>query len=277
MKPAPRTDSLHRVGRSSRCARRAFSLVELLIVISIIGVLVGLLFPAVQSVRQAALRTYCQNNTRQIGIALHAYHDIHGALPIGCIEWRGFNAPPTFRQFAWSAQLLPFLEHSNLFERIDWDLPYDAASNRPAAEARVTVYECPSADRPTSLGRTDYGGLYGERILDSAPDDGVFLYDQAVSFRDIRDGLSNTLAVGEDVGGPDAEWINGRNVFVVAHGVNDPGAWIGDNEIRSRHPGGATVLFADGHTRFLSETIAPPTLGALVTRSRGEPIHNDSY
>ncbi|MEM6364022.1 MAG: DUF1559 domain-containing protein [Planctomycetota bacterium] len=252
---------------------KAFTLIELLVVISIMGVLVALLLPAVQSVREAARKTNCKNNLRQIGIALHSYHDIHHSLPTGCIEWRGWNSPPTHRQFAWSAMLLPFIEQENLHEQIAWSLPFDAPENRPAGETMVSPYVCPSETTDsTTPGHITYGGIFGERILHSTPDDGIFLYERPIRFRDIRDGLTSTLAVAEDVGGPDKQWINGRNVFVVAHGINDPTAWVGDNEIRSRHGGGAMVLFADARTVFLSESTDRQLLGRWITRSGGEVV-----
>ena len=112
-------------------------------------------------------------------------------------------------------------------------------------------------------------------MIDRQPDDGLFLYEQKIRFRDILDGLTHTLAVAEDVGGPDKQWINGRNVFVVAHGVNDQRAWIGDNEIRSVHPSGAMVLFADGRTTFMTESITKPVLGKLITRDKREIVNFD--
>lgn len=256
----------------------AFTLVELLVVIAIIGLLVGLLLPAVQAAREAARKTSCKNNLRQIGIALHNYHDVKKSLPTGCIEWRGFGAPAHFRQFAWSAFLLPFLEQQNLHAKINFSVPFDAPENADAAATRLAVYECPTAlERELVRGQTDYGGLFGERMLDRVPDDGVFLYDRRVQFRDIRDGLSQTLAVSEDVGGPDSEWINGRNVFVQSGGINDPQAWKGDNEIRSQHTGGAMLLFSDSHVDFISESIDVRVLGALITRNGGETIDSASY
>ncbi|MDA8745189.1 DUF1559 domain-containing protein [Rubripirellula amarantea] len=255
-----------------KCHRsRGFTLIELLVSIAIIGILVAMLLPAVQATREAARKTTCKNHLKQIGLALHAYHNAHRSLPTGCIEWRGFMAPPTHRQFAWSAFLLPFIEQQSLHDSIDFSLPFDSERNRVAVRTRVAMYECPTApDRNLIRGQTDYGGLYGERIVDTDPSDGCFLYDKTISFRAIRDGLTNTLAVAEDVGGPDSEWINGRNVFVQAWGINDHEAWVGDNEIRSLHPGGAMVLFIDGRTLFMTESIDKSLLGKLITIAKGE-------
>lgn len=263
---------------NSRYRKPAFTLVELLVVIAIIAILVGLLLPAVQAAREAARKASCKNNLHQIGIALHNYHDSHRTLPTGCIEWRGFKSPSTNRQFAWSALLLPFLEQQNLHAQIDFRVPFDASINAPAAATRLSVYECPSADnRQLVRGQTDYGGLYGESMVDRDSSDGMFLYDRSIAFRDVTDGLSNTLAVSEDVGGPDSEWINGRNVFVQSGGINDPNAWIGDNEIRSRHGPGAMVLFVDGRTIFMTQSIDVKVLGSLITRAKGEVVNHDSY
>ena len=255
-----------------------FTLVEMLVVIAVIGVLVSLLLPAVQAVREAARKSSCQNNLKQIGIGLHNFHDARRQLPLGCLQWRGPGSPPSHRQLAWSAFLLPFVEQQNLFEAIDFDLPFDAPENAAAAAVRVSVFECASASqRNLTRGRTDYGGLFGERMVSRAPDDGVFLYDEVITFDDIRDGLSQTLAVAEDVGGPESEWINGRNVFVQSGGINDPNAWVGDNEIRSKHPGGAMVLFVDGHVTFLRNEIDKLVLGGLITRRGGEIVSDDKF
>jgi len=216
---------------------------------------------------------HCQNNLKQIGLALHMYHDVHGSLPMGCLEWRSWNAPPTQRQFAWSAMLLPFLEQQAVHEAINFSLPFDHEANADAAATRLSVYECPSNVRQESKrGPTDYGGLYGERLVDRRTDDGLFLYETSLRLADVLDGTSQTLAVAEDIGGPDSEWINGRNVFVQAHGINDAEAWVGDNEIRSQHPGGAMCLFADGHVEFLSDSTPREILGGMITRSRGEVL-----
>lgn len=263
---------------NTRYRKLGFTLVELLVVIAIIAILVGLLLPAVQAAREAARKASCKNNLHQIGLALHMYHDTHRTLPTGCIEWRGYKAPITNRQFAWSALLLPFVEQKNLHAQIDFRVPFDAPSNAPAAATRLSGYECPSADnRDLVRGQSDYGGLYGELMVDRDQSDGMFLYDRSIAFRDVTDGLSNTLAVSEDVGGPDSEWINGRNVFVQSGGINDPNAWIGDNEIRSRHGPGAMVLFVDGHTVFMAQTIDVKVLGSLITRAKGEVVNHEAY
>lgn len=264
--------------RFGQLLRAGFTLVELLVVIAIIAILVGLILPAVQAAREAARKASCKNNLHQIGLALHGYHDVHRTLPTGCIEWRAFRAPKTRRQFAWSALLLPFLEQQNLHAQIDFGVSFDSPENATAAATRLSVYECPSADeRQLVRAQSDYGGLYGETMVDPTTDDGLFLYERSLAFRDVSDGLSNTMAVSEDVGGPDSEWINGRNVFVQSGGINDPKAWVGDNEIRSRHGQGAMVLFVDGRSVFMAQTIDLKVLGSWITRANGEVIDHSTY
>jgi prepilin-type processing-associated H-X9-DG protein len=249
-------------------------MVELLVVFAIIGILASVLLPAVQLAREAARGFACKNNLKQIGIALHNYQDVHRVLPVGCIEWRGFRAPPTFRQLAWSAFLLPFVEQPSLHSQIDFSKAYDHVINARAASRRLSVFECPTAqNRNLIRAQTDYGGLFGEIILDREQDDGVFLYDRPIALRDILDGTTNTIAVSEDIGGPDSEWINGRNVFVQSGGINDRAAWIGDNEIRSKHPGGAMVLFADARVVLLSDSTDKRVLGQSITRAKQE-VHS---
>ena len=259
------------LGASRAMKRSGVTMVELLVVFAIIGVLASVLLPAVQFAREAARGFSCKNNLKQIGLALHNYHDVNRVLPVGCLEWRGFRTPRTFRQLAWSSFLLPFVEQQALHSQIDFGKPFDHAINAKPAAQRLSVYECPTAQNRTLIrGQTDYGGLFGEIILDREQDDGVFLYDRTIALRDILDGTSNTIAVSEDIGGPDSEWINGRNVFVQSGGINDPTVWIGDNEIRSKHPGGAMVLFADARVVLQSNSTDKRVLGQSITRAKQE-------
>jgi type II secretory pathway pseudopilin PulG len=251
-------------------ARKSFTLVELLVSIAIIGLLVALLLPAVQSAREAARKSSCKNNLHQIGLAIAQYQAAKRIFPTGCIEWRPPGGPSTLKQFAWSALILPYLERSNVSHKIDFHYPYDHPVNAKIAKTEIGIYICPSAVSDDRAGRTDYGGLFGQRISNNKPDDGVFVYNRSFGPSDVRDGLSNTMAVAEDVAGPDSEWINGRNVFVQSGGVNDPNAWIGDNEIRSQHTGGAFSLFLDGHVMFLPNMMDLPTLAAAITRASGD-------
>ncbi len=258
--------------------RTAFTLVELLVSIAIIGILVGLLLPAVQFARESARQTSCRNNQHQIGLALHAYHNLHRTLPIGCIERRGWGQPDTRKQIAWSAQILPQMGHQPLYEAVDFDLAYDHPDNAEAAATPVEAYLCPTAiPKDGPRGEITYGGLFGERLVDRRPDDGVFLYDKEIAFRDCIDGLSNTMATGEDMLSLESQWINGGNVFVQAHPINDKNVWIGDNEIRSLHPAGAMVLLLDGSTHLLNESIDTQVLGQLITRAGHEVIPADTF
>ncbi len=261
---------------ASTTRRRGLSLVELLIVLAIGGLMLALLLPAIQAAREAARRSQCSHQLRQIGLALHLYHGSHRRLPPGCDQWRPWRGSPQLRNLAWSAFILDHLEQSPLQARIDFNRPYDCPTNRPAATTQLAVYRCPSVGDtpgPNGLGRTDYGGVYGQRITTrTATNNGVFIYNHAFALSDIRDGLSNTLAVAEDAGGPDNAWIDGSNIFEQAYGVNDPRALPFDNEIRSKHGGGAMALFCCGRVLMLSDAIDLSTLAALITRHGGEIV-----
>ena len=253
-------------------APTGFTLVELLVVIAIIGILIGLLLPAIQQIREAARKTACANNLRQIGLALHSHHSAKNEFPIGTVEFRLFD--PSKRQLAWSAFLLPYLEQDNLFKMLDLNLAFDDARNAEGASHIISTYVCPSSLRGETLvqgrGPSDYGGIFGE-ILTSPnnPPKGTMLIDQAISIREVSDGTSNTLIVAEDSRSPDPQWINGRNIFDQAFPINQAPIGI-ENEIRSEHPLGANGVFCDGSVRFLNEKTSNAVLAAICTRNRGE-------
>ena len=245
-------------------------------VIAIIGILIAMLLPAIQSVREAARRTVCQNHLKQIGLALQTYHSAHDEFPVGGTWWQ-VTSDPRDTQIAWSAFLLPFLEQNATFQQLDFDETFDSPANASAAETVIETYICPSSTRGSELsqgrGPCDYGGMYGERI--SGPNDppkGLMIYRDAKSHRDILDGSSNTIIVAEDSGFSDGQWINGRNVFDQAFAINAAPAF--ENDIRSRHPGGANAVFADGHVRFLPEEMNLTSLAAICTRA-GQEVVND--
>jgi prepilin-type N-terminal cleavage/methylation domain-containing protein/prepilin-type processing-associated H-X9-DG protein len=262
-----------------------FSLIELLVVITIIGVLVALLLPAVQSSREAARRIGCSNSLHQIAAGLQSYHTACGRFPPGCIE-------PAFqksngRQFAWSALLLPYIEQASLYAAIDFSKPSYSPANAQAAASVVATYLCPSTPRSSPLvagyGATDYGGLYGEAIPPHSTDktwvadNGVMVYDRAFAVSDIPDGTSNTLVVAEDSAFPvwsNGQWISGLNIFDQKYAINylplDPR--MVEDEMRSAHPGGANAALCDGSSRFLSETMDLKTLKAILTRAGGETV-----
>ncbi|MFH5804027.1 DUF1559 domain-containing protein [Alienimonas sp. DA493] len=291
--PAPQTPSPPGDGR------RGFTLIELLVVIAVIALLVSLLLPAVQQAREAARRTACFNNLKQIALGLHNYESLHRSFPIGCdgCSLPSLPPPPGFRmkRIAWGVPLLPFLDAGPVAERFDTTLPHDVAANVEAAGTRLPTFLCPSADQtdrpgPTTgdrdgdgehdpgdgLAWTDYGGLYGvsfntPRILPEH--EGVMLYDRVVTVAAVRDGLSNTAVIGECAGrglAYDGQWANGHNLF--DQRFDQPVNVTRNNELFSDHASGVNVARGDGSAHFVSESTDQQVLNALLTRAGGEVV-----
>jgi type II secretory pathway pseudopilin PulG len=177
-----------------RSFRPAFSMFDLLVVIAIIGILIGLLLPAVQKVRQAANRVKSSNNLKQIGIACHNYHDSYGMLPPGNDK----------NSFSASARLLPFIEEDRLFKQIDLTKPISDKANSEARKAIVKIYLSP--DDPIQAVSADYGATNYLFNAGSKPaladNDGIFYQDSKIKIpADIPDGTSNTLMTGETLKG----------------------------------------------------------------------------
>jgi prepilin-type N-terminal cleavage/methylation domain-containing protein/prepilin-type processing-associated H-X9-DG protein len=285
--------------------RTAFSLIELLVVISIIAVLVALLIPAIQKVRDAANRAGCLNNLRQIGLALHAYHDTARVFPPG-VSYQNGTSPYPF--LSWNARILPFLEQNDLWLQIQQAFAKDRNfldvpphTNRSTV---VSVFTCPADDR-TQNPSTKLGGLQvaftaflGIGGSDYIRKDGILFLDSHVRLGDIKDGSSNTLIVGERPPSADevlgwwyAGWGQSKDgsaemvLGVREFNVHDAKCWEGpysygpggiDNQCDayhfwSLHSGGAHFLFADGSARLLGYD-AVSVMPALASRAGGETV-----
>jgi len=281
---------------------KAFTLVELLVVIAIIGILVSLLLPAVQAAREAARRMSCYNNLKQIGLALHNYHDTHKSLPMG---WIGVD--PATRQphalgqpgWGWAARVLPFLEQSNTESLLKGDLPITDPSNLAARSTHLALYRCPSdansqdffditGSMPTvRIPVANYVGMAGTQELENCEPlpigvqcrtDGIFYHNSSTQFRDITDGLSNTFMVGERNSKIDkSTWVGSipgadegfaRFLGIADHAPNTVGAHLDD--LSSYHPAGTNFVIADGSVRLITETIDLTVYQALATTRGGE-------
>ncbi|QDV59377.1 DUF1559 domain-containing protein [Rosistilla oblonga] len=300
--------------------RAAFTLVELLVVIAIIGILVGLLLPAVQSAREAARRMQCGNNLKQLGLAMHNYHDVYNSLPYGANAGWGHD---------WTAFILPQIEQTPLYDTIP--TPFNDSGAWTGTDARslalialaqtaVPAFHCPSQIGPANEAK-DVNGLANRAInnylacaggnaetdnngaggMDSS--NGMFMASLFTSsnpipprkFRDVIDGLSNTVMIGESQYMLDSD--KGCNIcdrFLFYHMNYDSGSGsdfseslgstfyrINSKEVNnterelsysSYHPGGAQVALGDGSTRFVSETVDLATWQALGSRDGGETI-----
>jgi prepilin-type N-terminal cleavage/methylation domain-containing protein/prepilin-type processing-associated H-X9-DG protein len=295
------------VPKPSSSCRSAFTLIELLVVIAIIAILIGLLVPAVQKVREAAARLSCQNNLHQIGLACHAYHDSNNVLPPGYTATTAY--PGTAPGWGWAAYLLPYIEQQNIYQQIDFTKPVESQA---AIQYVVKVYLCPSDNPPRApftitdvtfsticmAAPCSYAASCGDDFTDVADPtgSGVFYRNSTTRLTDITDGTSQTTLIGERA------WVQAQGIWAGAptNAVLRPGPrntwqstlapapcfalshnnWInittdadgGLDDFSSQHPGGVNILFADGSVRFIrsitSDYNGPTHLGWMALGTR---------
>jgi prepilin-type N-terminal cleavage/methylation domain-containing protein/prepilin-type processing-associated H-X9-DG protein len=310
--------------------RCGMTLVELLVVIAIIALLVGLLVPAVQAARETARRTQCANNLKQSGVALQAYAQSRQTLPPGGVlpsSGGGYG-------HSWWIELLPYLEQRTIFDSFDFEGPFVGwvgfnANPHNAAllqDVQIGVMRCPSSPLPMMVnalsdkrimsatyvgisGATDHrtsrdkppGGTgIGLPAYGRTSAGGVLILFRGVSFAEIRDGTSNTLAIAEQsdwcfdgmgnvmdcrsdcehgfqMGPGNDGWERQFNLTTALHRINEK-SWLGvgiegncgpNRPMQSAHSGGATAAFADGSVRFLSENLDIQMLYNLSNRDDG--------
>ena len=307
-----------------RRGRKGFTLIELLVVIAIIAILVALLLPAVQQAREAARRTQCKNNLKQLGLALHNYHDVHRIFPAVSygMEFRGLVT--TEASWGWGVYLFPFIDQAPLFSQLD---PGDTILHEALVDATLVqlmqqplgAFRCPSDPGPdlndeqdipnnssVATATSNYVGSYDHNNTYRRDPSGFMVPGSAadsntrgkVRVRDITDGTSNTLAIGErafllngrvmkaaSLYGHEGN-IDGREAGACTAGAGNNGIskLIGtgiaainedsncsDRGFSSLHTGGAQFVLADGSVRFISENIdhTPATLQSATPASIG--------
>ncbi|NLY02238.1 MAG: DUF1559 domain-containing protein [Rhodopirellula sp.] len=179
---------------SKRSSQRGFTLVELLVVIAIIGILIALLLPAVQAAREAARRSQCSNKFKQVGLALHNYHDTHQTLPPGSIVWSStYGCPPTqspttYYGWGWATFILPYIEMENVYDKFEFREPaYNSPICYRAAGAMIDTYLCPSD--PQAGGYVEFTGSKGPDGLSNQPDNTDFPAINMVGVADSQDWI----------------------------------------------------------------------------------------
>jgi prepilin-type N-terminal cleavage/methylation domain-containing protein len=237
--------------------RGAFTLIELLVVIAIIAMLLGLLLPSVQKVRESAAKAQCLNNLKQIGLALHGYHDVNQALPPGYRASMPYSdgATDTTPGWGWAAFILPYIEQDNVYRQVSFNQP---VQNSPAIQTMVKMFLCPSDLTPPSafpvpdgFGKTiclaaptSYAACCGRDASDTrdATGDGVFYRNSRVRIADITDGTSNTILVGERAWAKqNGAWAGAIPGGVIRRGQLNPcqpdipGAWYPSSTIAIAH------------------------------------------
>jgi prepilin-type N-terminal cleavage/methylation domain-containing protein len=292
--------------RPALSQRRGFTLIELLVVIAIVAILIALLLPAVQQAREAARRSQCQNNLKQIGLALHNYHDTNQSFPQG---WIGVtaNQPDVngLNGWGWASKLLHRIEQPSLYHAINFKLSITNGANTGNILRSLPVFRCPSDSSAetwvlknstgtslATLATANYIGSFGNTDLDAclsfAPGltclgDGVLMHQRTIRLADIKDGASSTLMVGERKTAADLDWhstwagvVAGgdesvqRVLGVTDHVPNSPAAHFDD--FSSHHTTGAFFLMGDGRVKLVTSNIDENVYKKLATRAGNEPV-----
>ena len=282
-----------------------FTLIELLVVIAIIAILIALLLPAVQQAREAARRSTCKNNMKQLGLALHNYHDVHSAFPAGRMR----TTASDYLGHSTQTMLLPYIDQAPLYNQMNFTVGFNSAPNFALGQTILTAFLCPS--NPTTEGvdytgasagpdaaRTHYEGISdsgsGRRGTSSivvSNGNGLFFWNSKVKLQDITDGASNTLAFcevvskgagkndapawiayGDGIGtinGINAPWQTNGGILPLTHNMYNGDAFSGP---ASFHVGGCHFTLGDGSVRFLSENMSQTILTSLTTRAGGEIV-----
>ncbi|MFZ1936617.1 MAG: DUF1559 domain-containing protein [Thermoguttaceae bacterium] len=277
----------------SRLSRRAFTLVELLVVITIMGILMALMLPAVMAAREAARRMTCLNNLFQIGVALNSYQSAHDVLPPGSTDKVGpvHNTPQGYKM-SWTVHILPYLDENVVYEHIDLAVGAYDAKNAVARAIKLSVFTCPSAD-PVLGDQPPVSNYVGCQNDVEAPNNtdnhGVLFLNSHISRNDVTDGLSHTIYVGEKITEPtDLSWMSGTRATL--RNTGSPPQW-GPSDSRLPNPaakndlwmGGfssdhfqiCNYLFGDGRTTSLSNSIDMKLLQKLGNRADGKLLEYD--
>ncbi len=307
--------------RSVPVRRRGFTLIELLVVIAIIAILIALLLPAVQQAREAARRSACKSNLKQLGVAVHNFHDTYSHLP-RC--WHDGSYGTGSRGWSWIAQILPQLEQGSLYDAIRPNQGANAlqmnanVNGQPVRQIILSAISCPSdisngqlapsvANSFNNSAVTSYKGVSGSNwawggLNISNPggsnhglDNGNGLFDRfgrhtdpnntsanndEHKFRDVTDGLSNTLMIGEStnsISNHTGFWGHfNHTTGTCAQPINNDngnrGDWGQNYSFHSLHTGGAQFTLADGAVKFLSENIDLAVYRGMATRGGGEVV-----
>lgn len=235
----------HRSALISVPSRHGFTFIELLIVITIIGILVALLLPAVQAAREAARRGSCQKRLEQTIIAVHNYETLHRVYPPGTIDATGpIQSLPQGYHHNWIVQLLPYLELKAAYAHTDHSVGVYDAKNAPVRQLKLPVLLCPSQSHD-GKGYSDFAAVHNDmEVPIDVDNNGAFFLNSRVRQVDVSDGMSNTLFIGEKITvSGDLGWMSGTNATLRNMGVNPNAAGIGR---RARRGGGEPHSYPPG-------------------------------